>query len=82
MNTGHLFSPITTFNYSNPFPTTAEGVVQRALSNSFISKRSDIDKAAVRTAILDILRGYGIPTAESPCTIPYETDLCIAQRLR
>ena len=76
-----LFAPYTTDYFANPHATTAEGVAQRALTNSFIAKRSEEEKAGVRKSVLDIMAKHGFATPETPCTMPYETQLVIAPRL-
>jgi hypothetical protein len=69
------------FHFLNPFATTVEGVVERVLSISYISKRSEAERAAVRNEVLELFKRHGMNTPETPVSVPYATDLVIGKKL-
>lgn len=65
---------------SNPHPTTAEGVVARAASTSWVSALPDDDRGAVRAEIRDLLATHPDLAGRDELVYPHDTHVWWCRR--
>lgn len=66
------FEPIDDWTVDNPFPTDEQGIVDRALSTSFIAALPETQQAAV---VADIRAALATAGGDRPLRFPYRSEL-------
>jgi SAM-dependent methyltransferase len=74
IDTDLRWTPFDDWSIANPWPTTRQGVVDRALSVSYVGAMADPERAAIAQAIAELVDDF-----EEPFDYPYNTELNVVR---